>query len=668
MTEKTGRNDPCPCGSGKKFKKCCESKGEVISIKRLIDSDLADLQRELLDFADARYREDLEDDFADLCDILELHDPKEIEYYAFTHTIWFILFSPLDDEQTILQKFIHYKSGKLKRPTLKLALQSWANAFVAAGVVEEIEGNHLLLSDTLRKKKFKIHSHFELSELNKGTYVLGMVLPFQDNFSFFPGPYPFGRLEASDCMNYVKDQFEYSSQAYETVDEFLAEEFLELLDMMPHLGGDGITESFDWPLPIHQDVADLFIEKMEEMNQMPKLVAIGLALWHRYCQLDPKNLKKPNLYAAAVQYFVGAIMADEALFTQKQLAGEFEVAVGSISAKFNEMYNVLEPELDAVVMPFFEKAAIEPSVPNIGFTKNVPASVSHVTEQALQDVMSQIQGKEFESMEEANEFLQTFLQQPEKTKSSKPKSKKGQAQDLIYQAFEASGKKRFDLARQALELDPNMADAYNILAEEVEQPILRLDFYEKAMKIAEKELGDKKFFKENKGYFWGLLETRPYMRAKANYALTVQSQGYDMIAIKHFKEMLDLNPMDNQGVRYPLFISYLKEKIFGKARELLKRYPEETTEGLYNELLLELLENGFTPKASNLLKEALKTNRFVIDYVTGEKKLPAATIQEYYSFGSKEEAVGYAENYLELWKEVSGLKEWVKVGSKKSKR
>ena len=24
-TPKTGRNDPCPCGSGKKFKKCCEA-------------------------------------------------------------------------------------------------------------------------------------------------------------------------------------------------------------------------------------------------------------------------------------------------------------------------------------------------------------------------------------------------------------------------------------------------------------------------------------------------------------------------------------------------------------------------------------------------------------------------------------------------------------------
>ncbi|KPK31836.1 MAG: hypothetical protein AMS24_05400 [Chlamydiae bacterium SM23_39] len=24
--KKVGRNDPCPCGSGKKFKKCCERK------------------------------------------------------------------------------------------------------------------------------------------------------------------------------------------------------------------------------------------------------------------------------------------------------------------------------------------------------------------------------------------------------------------------------------------------------------------------------------------------------------------------------------------------------------------------------------------------------------------------------------------------------------------
>jgi hypothetical protein len=30
--EKVGRNDPCPCGSGIKFKKCCESKAAKKSI------------------------------------------------------------------------------------------------------------------------------------------------------------------------------------------------------------------------------------------------------------------------------------------------------------------------------------------------------------------------------------------------------------------------------------------------------------------------------------------------------------------------------------------------------------------------------------------------------------------------------------------------------------
>lgn len=29
--EKVGRNDPCPCGSGKKYKQCCEKKEHSLS-------------------------------------------------------------------------------------------------------------------------------------------------------------------------------------------------------------------------------------------------------------------------------------------------------------------------------------------------------------------------------------------------------------------------------------------------------------------------------------------------------------------------------------------------------------------------------------------------------------------------------------------------------------
>jgi len=29
MSKKVGRNEPCPCGSGKKFKKCCGAPSEL---------------------------------------------------------------------------------------------------------------------------------------------------------------------------------------------------------------------------------------------------------------------------------------------------------------------------------------------------------------------------------------------------------------------------------------------------------------------------------------------------------------------------------------------------------------------------------------------------------------------------------------------------------------
>ena len=41
--QKTGRNDPCPCGSGKKYKKCCETQEKP---KKFIASVLPSVEKE----------------------------------------------------------------------------------------------------------------------------------------------------------------------------------------------------------------------------------------------------------------------------------------------------------------------------------------------------------------------------------------------------------------------------------------------------------------------------------------------------------------------------------------------------------------------------------------------------------------------------------------------
>ena len=38
---KPGRNDPCPCGSGKKYKNCCLAKDEAAERERLAEAQAA---------------------------------------------------------------------------------------------------------------------------------------------------------------------------------------------------------------------------------------------------------------------------------------------------------------------------------------------------------------------------------------------------------------------------------------------------------------------------------------------------------------------------------------------------------------------------------------------------------------------------------------------------
>lgn len=57
--EKTGRNDPCPCGSGKKYKKCCLKLDRTLNAPGALDRDsIMESMRQMQDrFAKQRVRE-----------------------------------------------------------------------------------------------------------------------------------------------------------------------------------------------------------------------------------------------------------------------------------------------------------------------------------------------------------------------------------------------------------------------------------------------------------------------------------------------------------------------------------------------------------------------------------------------------------------------------------
>jgi len=78
--------------------------------------------------------------------------------------------------------------------------------------------------------------------------------------------------------------------------------------------------------------------------------------------------------------------------------------------------------------------------------------------------------QEFGSMEEANAYLQSLMKGGGIPRRQ-PASPIEQAQELMYDAWEAQGAQRVGLARKALEIPPDCADAYVLLAEETARSV-----------------------------------------------------------------------------------------------------------------------------------------------------------------------------------------------------
>jgi len=245
--------------------------------------------------------------------------------------------------------------------------------------------------------------------------------------------------------------------------------------------------------------------------------------------------------------------------------------------------------------------------------------------------------------------------------SMKINEKLAQAQELIYQAWEEDNPaKRIILAHQALQISPDCADAYILIAEEEASSLKEaLEYYKEGVEAGKRSLGED-FFEENIGHFWGLIETRPFMRSMEGYANCLWKSGKRKESIETYEEILGLNPGDNQGIRYILLDLYLTVNDTSSLNRLLKDYEDEySADWLYTFALVKFRKLGDRPTAQRALKRAIKYNPYVPDYLTRKKRIPAK-IPDIIGFGDENEAIAYVSNHLNYWRQTEGAVDWLK--------
>ncbi|MEJ2681298.1 MAG: tetratricopeptide repeat protein [Gammaproteobacteria bacterium] len=242
------------------------------------------------------------------------------------------------------------------------------------------------------------------------------------------------------------------------------------------------------------------------------------------------------------------------------------------------------------------------------------------------------------------------------------------AQDKVNDAWDANTvKDRVRLAKEALEISPLCADALVILAKHSRTANAALKHYKKAVKAAEEALGDQ--FEELKGAFWGFMETRPYMRARAGLAETLRELEQTEEAAAHYAAMLELNPNDNQGIRYLLATCLLETQQHDDLRKLLDQYPDDCDAIWgYTRLLLEYRTSGASPGLDQYLESALEANEHIPAFLANPTLLPKE-LPPFMTMGGEDQAAIYVSENANTWAETDGAVEWLTsaVAAKKTK-
>lgn len=243
--------------------------------------------------------------------------------------------------------------------------------------------------------------------------------------------------------------------------------------------------------------------------------------------------------------------------------------------------------------------------------------------------------------------------------------KEEQSDDLLFEAYDEPIKsKAIKLAKQALEINPDNIDAENFITKFETNTIKKLGKYKETLDKEQAKLEKEDFFnKENIGIFWGLIETRPYMRTKHSYMLTLMELGRYTEAIKQGEELLELCESDNLGVRYLIMGLYTVLERFEECEKIYNKYSDDSTFMLFP-LAVMYYKRGDYRKCKKVLKEIQENNKYLLDYLIGIKKFTKAKIEDIeangtYSWGSESEAYLVAKDYKYLLETVPSFIEFI---------
>ena len=362
-----------------------------------------------------------------------------------------------------------------------------------------------------------------------------------------------------------------------------------------------------------------------------------LQLWRDFAsEVDVSRTRKPETWAAALLY--ASVRLRLETISQEDAAEWFGVSSVTVSTKYREMAETLNlVVLDERYLPEGKRAAIRREF--------------HVVPDDLPLV-------------EAPTHVWRYMFVPEDEMRAIDFTTVRDAEDQVFDGWEAMHQGDFDEAeadfRAALDDDPWLVDAHNGLAAIAEE---RGDVeaahehyqeaYERAREMLDSESPDAR-------WWWADFDTRPYMRARAGLASTYWSREQYRDAIDEYEALLDLNPRDNQGVRFIVGSLYQLAGDLEGALEYYRAYDEAYPEDIGDphhtfSWGLALYRADLARRAVSKWYEGFFQNIYIAPLLL-DNPLPPKDIRHFSNLEFPSYARSYLNMYQPLWADATDAK------------
>ncbi len=356
-----GRNEPCPCGSGKKYKKCCE-KENIVNIDTLVTQELDVLQAQLYDYIATAQSTEMEESYHHYLAKMDLMQ-ADPDIYEMAFVSWYGATQKDADGVRLIERFVDKQLSTVTRPQTAEVLESWKNVRVTAGTVEKLDDHTLRVEEAITGDVLIVTEKF--GKLEENSFFLGLLLPNGEKYLPFAQYFIYPAIEKA-AMELVKIRFEQGD--FESLHDYLSGQYLEIADVgfvlysaekkkagkaaastkvtdETDISKDSDEKSEDaiegveiWKTPEYVEAITSLQSFLTEKGEDKKESELLVAVLEKYFYTERPTIRNPKIYSGALVDMAKNIDEISIRHVQKELAEYFDVSANSISRRSKQIW------------------------------------------------------------------------------------------------------------------------------------------------------------------------------------------------------------------------------------------------------------------------------------------------------------------------------------------